>query len=166
MKGHSELCGGIRNGESAEWVRSAVSLLSPPCWLEGQHHYQRARACKTVSHPGNVSTESRKGFANSGRGSLFLIVVQGWKLRGRCLPATTPNAPGRRHCSESERRYPAKMRLLCVVFGGHAELQPTRGEDNVHRLAATFSHIWWRTVSVPNLYLHSINIRRGAPPDV
>lgn len=98
----------------AEWVRSAVRLLSPPGWLEGQHHYQRARACKTVSHPANVSTESRRGFANSGRGSLFLIVVQGWKLQGRCLPATTPNAPGRRHCSESERRYPASIHAVCL----------------------------------------------------
>lgn len=146
------------NGESAEWVRSAVRLLSPPSWLEGQHHYQRARACKTVSHPANVSTESRRGFANSGRGSLFLIVVQGWKLRGRCLPATTPNAPGRRHCSESERRYPASIHAMCLE-------KPLAAVPGLVS-AAIFSHIWWRTVSVPNLYLHSINTRRGAPPDV
>ncbi|HGM5417694.1 TPA: hypothetical protein ACKP1J_002065 [Serratia liquefaciens] len=30
------------------------------------------------------------------------------------------------------------MLLLCVVFGGHAELLPLGGEDNVRRLAALF----------------------------
>lgn len=60
-------------------------------------------------------------------------------------PITTHYAPRRRHCSESKRRYPAEI-LLCVVFGGHAELLPLGEEDNVHRLAALFSHIWWRTV--------------------
>ena len=76
-------------------------------------------------------------------------------LQGRCPPATTPNAPGRRHCSESERRYPAKMRLLCVVFGGHAELQPTRGEDNVHRLAATF-HIFGGVLCRSLIYIYTV----------
>lgn len=30
------------------------------------------------------------------------------------------------------------MLVLCVVFGGHAELLPLGGEDNVRRLAALF----------------------------
>ncbi|MGU9759173.1 hypothetical protein ACV1BL_16775 [Serratia marcescens] len=59
-------------------------------------------------------------------------------LQGRCPPATTTDE------------------LLCVVFGGHAELQPTRGEDNVHRLAALFTHQVAHCAG-SNPFLHSMN---------
>lgn len=69
-------------------------------------------------------------------------------LQGRCPPATTTDE------------------LLCVVFGGHAELQPT----NTRRMKIMF--IGWPPFYTPGvlcrfsfLFLHSI-ARRGAPPGV
>ncbi|MGS4264978.1 hypothetical protein [Serratia marcescens] len=59
-------------------------------------------------------------------------------LQWRCPPAATTDE------------------LLCVVFGGHAELQPTRGEDNVHRLAALFTHQVAHCAG-SNSFLHSMN---------
>lgn len=58
----------------------------------------------------------------------------------------------------SERRYPASIHAVCLE-------KPLAAVPGLVS-AAIFSHIWWRTVSVPNLYLHSINTRSGAPPDV
>lgn len=73
-------------------------------------------------------------------------------------PITTHYAPRRRHCSESKRRYPARI-LLCVEAFAAALIWV-----GVSRI---FFHISSGVLfRVPLIPLHSIKPRRGAPPDV
>lgn len=88
---------------------------------------------------------------------LWYPVIGGLPLRLWVqLPPPQHDAPCRRHCSESKRRYPAEIavcRSLLRLFAGWC--QP-------HFFHISGGVLFW----VPLIPLHSIKPRRGAPPGV
>lgn len=103
------------NGDPAEWVSSADRLQSPPRWLEGQHTTEMVFRGRGLFY--SVAREPEiKPF------QLWYPVMGGLPLRPWVqLPPPQHDAPRRRHCSESKRRYPAEIavcRSLLRLFAG------------------------------------------------